>query len=175
MKNTFKILLAFCILMTSMSSCKKDSTPGNFLKLNEDKRNLDPMPSTKAMVSNDFWSTPGQDQLSIKIKSDCFKIAGLNNDTVDVWIIIYDDYLTKAEYDLTPGYLNGSGPSGKATLGIRPHENGGTGALTLFDGQSGKIRIKKDEYGFLTSVEFQNIPLNAYNGKSFTTSGRFTL
>jgi hypothetical protein len=183
MKTNTILLLLTILSLALITSCKKDNgtnsdTPqGNYFKLNSDTRNLAAIPSTKITVNNGAWTNPDQWQLSLGIKSDCYKIAGLNNDEFDIFINIWDKNLTKTEYELVPGYSAGgssAGPFGKASIGMRPYKIGGSG-LTFFDAQSGKITITKDASGKLKSVEFSNLPLNQYSGASYTTSGRFSV
>lgn len=174
----------FIILSLVLLSCKKNSDTGsnnnpqgNYFKLNSDTRTLGQIPSTKITVGNGPWTGPDEWQLSLGIKTDCYKIAGLNNDEFEVYVDIWDKQLLKTEYNISAGFSGGGstpGPSGTASIGMRPFKIGGSG-LTFFDAQSGKINITKDASGKLKSVEFLNIPLSPYNGTPFTASGRFTV
>ena len=181
LRNTF----LFSILsLLFLSSCKKNSDSssnnspaGNYFKLNTDTRTLGQIPSTKITLSNAAYTGPNEWQLALGIKTDCYKIAGLNNDEFEIYVDIWDNQLLKSEYNISAGFSGGGstpGPSGTASIGMRPFKIGGSG-LTFFDAQSGKINVTKDASGKLKSVEFLNIPLSPYNGTAFTASGRFTV
>lgn len=178
-KTIFKMkkTLLFIVLFGTLLSCKKSSTntdtnSGNYLTLNADTRQLGTIPSSAITMTNAAYSSPDEWQLSLGIKTACYKIAGLNNDEFEVYIDIWDKNLLQTEYTIVPN--TGSGTPGKASLGMRPFRIGGSG-LTWFDGLSGKIVITKDATGKLKSVEFNSIPLSQYNSNSYTTSGKFVL
>ncbi len=181
----FKLTVLFSILsLLLLSSCKKNNDKdssnnpsGNYFKLNSDTRALGQIPSSKITMDNAAYTGPNEWQLALGIKTDCYKIAGLNNDEFEIYIDIWDNQLLKTEYNISAGFSGGGstpGPSGTASIGMRPFKIGGSG-LTFFDAQSGKITITKDVSGKLKSVEFLNLPLTQYNGTEYEASGRFTV
>lgn len=178
MKRVLLLLLMSCSVL--LSQCKKASDDaglsdtGSYLIMNGDKRDLGAIPSADISMNNGAWKNPDQWQLSLGIKTACLKIAGLNNDRLEVYVNIWDNKLIKSEYSLVPGNSAGgtAGPKGSASIGIRPFKIGGTGGLTFFDAQSGKIAITKDNNGKLKTVSFVDIPLSPYNMQAYTISGR---
>ena len=165
-----RVLLIGSLLIV-LYACKKDSdtasSSGSFITLNNDTRQLGIIPSASITITNAAFNSPDEWQLSVGIKSACYKIAGLNNDEFEVYVDIWDKKLLKSEYTIVP-YTK---TSGTASLGIRPYKIGGSG-LTWFDGLSGKIRITKNSAGKLASVEFTQIPLTTFNSQSYTVSAR---
>ena len=176
-KHTFLFSIIWLLLLTS---CKKnsDTNPqGNYFKLNSDTRTLGQIPSSIITIDNGAYINPDEWQLALGIKTDCYKIAGLNNDEFEIYIDIWDNQLLKAEYNISAGFSGGGstpGPNGTASIGMRPFKIGGSG-LTFLDAQSGKITITKDANGNLKSVEFSNLPLKDLNQVSYTASGRFAV
>lgn len=183
MKLLKHIYLFLFLTLLLFSSCKKndnnsDNNPlGNYFKLNNDTRKLGEIPNSKITMDNAAYTRPDEWQLALGIKTDCYEIAGLKNDEFEIYIDIWDNKLTKTEYNISAGFSGGgstAGPSGTASIGMRPFKIGGSG-LAFLDALSGKIKISKDANGNLKSVEFINLPLSEYNGTAFTASGRFTV
>lgn len=175
--KSFFLFSIFSLLVFSCSKSKDNKPNGNYFKLNNDMRTLEQIPSSTITVDNGAYTNPDEWQLAMSIKNDCSQIAGLNNGEFEIYIDIWDKGLTKTEYNISAGYSGGGsdpGPSGTASIGMRPFKIGGSG-LTFLDAQSGKITIIKDVNGNLKTVDFSNLPLKDLNGNSYTASGSFTV
>ena len=180
MKQALLILLSVLLF-----ACKKDNTSStqtnatNYLILNGDRKELGTMPTSQITVGNASWNNPDEWQLSVSIKNACYQIGGLNNGDFEVFIDIWDKNLLQSDYNIVPGLSGGgstAGPTGTASMGMRPHVIGG-GGLAWLDARSGSIHITKDNSGKLKSAEFINIPLSDSRNTqtTHTASGNFTL
>jgi hypothetical protein len=125
----FGTIISFIFLKCNKSSDSSGNiNKGNFIIINNDKRDLGVIPNADVTIDNGAWSNPDQWQLAIAVKSGCSKIAGLDNGRLEIYINIWDKSLLKSEYNLVAGYSGGgsSGPKGTASIGIRPFKSSGT-------------------------------------------------
>lgn len=162
-------LILLGLILTLTISCKKGEetiSSGNFIEINGDRRIVDAS-NSNVILEYGTWGYPGY-QFSMTDKQFSTGIAGFSNNQIQVIVNIYDDNLSKTEYDIVK-YI-GNQTKGFAEIIIFPSKNGAR--LNTFESTVNSGIVKYTLSGGKRVVEFQKIILLDGGGISYTISGR---
>lgn len=165
-----KHLFLIISLLLLIISCNKDEEPvisGNFIEVNGDRRIID---ATSENVSFEYgtWGEPGW---VFMITDNQFSsgIAGLPNNNLKVIIAIWDDNLSKNNYEIVDNSIDE--PTGYAHANMLLSKKNGAIINRLRSlNKSGTVK-----YSVINSkkiVEYSKIKLVDSEGTSYTVSGR---
>ena len=151
--------------LLSLAGCKKSSeTKGNYLRIDNDTRQLGFVPSPDITVNNFFPYGPYANEVVVIIANKANNIDGLKNDYVVIDMDFWND-VSQNEYPIA-----NTSDQGFVNLRINisgPTYNGGGTAV------GGKLYITKDEDGKINSIKFENVQITGIHNATVSCEIKF--
>jgi hypothetical protein len=148
----------------SLTGCKKSSeTKGNYLRIDDDTRQLGFVPSADIFVNN-FFPYSQSNEIIVNISNKANDIDGLENNRVIIDIDFWND-LSLNEYPIA-----NTSEQGTVALYIYitgPTYNGGGTAV------GGKLYLTKDEDGKVNSIKFENVQITGIHNATVSSEIKF--
>lgn len=158
-------LLLFSISFLCFAGCKKSTeTKGNYLRIDDDIRQLGTVPSPDISVLNSFPYGPYSNEVVVFISNKANNIDGLQNDKVVIDMDFWND-MSKNEYPI-------ENTSAQGTVNLHINITGPTyiGGGTAI---GGKIYITKDEDGKINSIRFENVKITGIHTATVSCEIKF--